>query len=162
MPATVLPLPDPRHQPVMAEPYYLTFRKQLAASEQIEHVAHAVRTTAKLYDGDMSLDSGPCEPRYRKAAEMAVRYCSQEARNSAERCAEAYAISRHVQLQEDLRSPDATETKRRNLVAGFAYDITRVYLHHLIVGCGRSPEEWRLFEQLEERIDLDGNNVEFD
>jgi len=151
MSAHVVPF-DPREQPPSTLPEYVKFRQQFQASEHILVLADMLRHVTKLYDGDLT-ESSPqhIEPRYFRASELAVRYCSEEARASAQRCAEAHAISRFETLVADLRSPDATAEVRTKQIAQYAHDVIRVFVFHLATGAGRSPEEAAEFRRAEAR-----------
>lgn len=143
---------DPRDPPLPTTPEYLRFRQALSATEHVRVLADMLRNTAKLYDGDLAEPTTVIEPRYLRAAELAVRWCSEEARASAERMAEAHAISRFETLLSDLRGPEATEDRRGEIVAQFVHDCIRVRDFHLTHACGRHALEQTEFERLEAQI----------
>jgi hypothetical protein len=140
---------DPREQPVLdPEAYYLTFRRQLAGSEQLRVLAMYLAHVHYLHEGWKDVPASPSQEfllPYRKAAELAVRYVTQDCRAGAETRAAEYAENRMDSLLGELRSCDTTAEDALRIMRQFAADILSVWTHHLAIGCGRHPVEWTLF-----------------
>ena len=90
---------DPREQQPEQDqtPQYLTFRQHSQASEHLSVLADMLRHVVMLFDGNLHEPPQTIEPRFLKAAELAIRYCSEESRISAERAAEEYAVAKFAE-----------------------------------------------------------------
>lgn len=122
-PSVIPPLPS--HADVIR-----TFRKHLAASEQIKALGDMLAHVHTLYEGWPDFRDTP--RLYRRAAELAVRYCSEETRNSAESTMFATASRRFPDLLHNLTSCDVTARDRDGLLRNFVRECLSSYLQRLI------------------------------
>lgn len=124
------------------------FRQQLAASEQIQALALLIGNTHMLYEGWPALTE-PWSVHVR-AAELAVRACSEEVQICASRCLEEYAVARYPDLEARLRSCDSTPELRVTHIKRYARELAAVHRYHLLHEAGRSDLEMQQFERDEE------------
>ncbi len=127
---------DAREQPVLPDPgdFYLTFQRQLAASEHVRTIASLIANTHWLYEGwgmaPLPL-GGSMAQLYQRAALMAVRLCSEPDASMAQSHAVVWGLKAFDTLQADLHSPDLTESDRTQAIGQFITTAITIHLHAL-------------------------------
>lgn len=151
---------DPRDPDVRPIPepgtFYLEYRRQLAASEQVKGIAMMLANAHYLYEGWPT--PGHVSIRHTKEAERAIRACSEPCRSAATTAMEEYVVTELERMDEAvLRRPcdwprERIETKRREI----ARIGREVFDWHLLNEVGRSSHELRQFEDTSLEDPTDG------
>lgn len=141
----------------MSEPpapgtYYLTFQKQLAASEDIAYLARVLAHVHWKYEG-WSRDvpspmGGQMKQIYEKAACTAVRLCSEPEVQVATSRAERFGLHAIERLVEDVGFADSE--RGEELIRIFVKQCVDVFRFSLINGVGElAPQEQVMLADME-------------
>jgi hypothetical protein len=153
--STILRFSDPREPDVIQPPddagwlQTRAFRQQLAASVLVKEVAMGIGKAHMFYEVWAHQISEPW-PAHIKAAETAVRSCSEEVQACALSCLDTYAVERYADLEARLRSCDSTPQTRAYEIRRYARELVEVHRYHLRHETGRSELERVQFEKGED------------
>lgn len=131
--------------PEPTAPYYLTFQRELGASEHVRTIARMLAHTHWLYEGWRGLPlplTGELKRIYERAAAYAVRFCSTVEQHCAVKRAERWGLHAFDALEENLRSCDTTRDDRAELIRAYVRQCLDVERHALMHGSHvLSPQE---------------------
>lgn len=147
---------EPMDNPPIPGTFYLTFQRQLAASDDIAYLANVLAHVHWKYEGWPGEEprplGGDLKRIYERAACAAVRLCSEPDVKVASSRAQRWGLNAFDALMENVQTVDSE--RGEELIRSFIKQCVDVYRFSLVNGVNKlAPQEQVLLAEIEGRDD---------